>query len=93
VPLTAFIQLVLLLVVLTAYGVAACRFRVLRHPVVIALAVIVVGVVVSVLGELIRGGWPGVPAMAGRSFIGSAWWGVLIGAAAWLARIVRRRWR
>ena len=89
--MTALIQFVLLLAVLTAYGLAAWRYRLLRHPLVIAIAVIVVGVAVSVGGEFLRAGWPGVPAMALRSFIGSAWWGVLIGAAAWIVCRVRPR--
>lgn len=90
--LNASIQFVLLVLVVSAYFVAARRSRVWRHPVTIAVVVTLIGVLVSVLGELRRGGWSGVPAMATRSFIGSAPWGVLIGLAVWLAcRFFRRR--
>jgi hypothetical protein len=87
--LNASIQFALLLAVLTAYGVAAWRYRRLRHPLAIALAVIIVGVAVSVLNEWFRRGWSGVPGIAFRSLIGSAWWGALIGAAAWIVRRLR----
>ena len=65
--INALVQLALMLAVAATYVVLARRFRVLWHPLSIVAAVVFVGVVVSVLGELLfRGGWPGVPAMARR---------------------------
>jgi hypothetical protein len=92
-PLNAVLQFLLLVLVVSGYVVAARRIRVLKRPLAVAIAVTLVGVLVSVLGEFRRGGWAGVPAMAGRSLIGSAWWGALIGAAVWLACFVNRRRR
>ena len=88
--LNASIQFALMLAVLVAYCVAACRYRRLRHPLAIALAVIIVGVTVSLLNEWFRRGWSGVPDIARRSLIGSAWWGALIGVAAWFVCRFRR---
>jgi hypothetical protein len=85
--LSGLVQLALMLAVVSAYLALARRFRVLWNPFAILLSVIVVGVVVSVVGELIfRGGWAGVPALARRSAIGSLGWGVIIAAVVWIGR-------
>jgi hypothetical protein len=72
--------------VMAAYLVLARRFRILWHPVVLAAAVTLVGVVVSVAGELMFRGSAGVPAMVQRSAIGGAGWGVVIALAVWIWR-------
>jgi len=82
----------LMLLVMGAYVLAARRVQVLFHPVAIILAVTGVGVLVSVLGELARNGWAGVPAMALRSSIGSAGWGVIFAGAVWGVRRGLRNW-
>jgi len=83
----------LLLLVVTAYLLASRRFRILLHPLTIVLAVAVVGVLVSVLGELIfRGGWREVPGIARRSAIGSTLWGLLIAGITWGVRRGLARW-
>jgi len=59
--LTAFVELAMMLAVVAAYVVLARRFRLLWHPLSIVAAVVIVGVVVSVLGELLfNRGWAGV---------------------------------
>ena len=91
-PLNALIQFVFLVLVVSAYLALARRNRVLRRPLAVAVAVTLIGVIVSVLGAFHRGGWAAVLPMARRSLVGSAWWGALIGAAVWLAcRFSRRR--
>lgn len=84
--LTALVELILMLAVIGAYIVLAQRHRRLWHPVSIVLAVGIVGIVVSLMGELFRGGWAGVPTMLGRSATGSFGWGVIIAVMVWLAR-------
>lgn len=75
-----------MLAVVAAYVVMARRFRFLWHPLTIVVAVVIVGVVVSVLGELFNDGWAGVPAMARRSAIGALGWGVIIAVVVWAGR-------
>ena len=85
--LGGLVQLALMLAVVATYVTLARRHRALWHPLSILVAVFIVGVVVSVLGELIfRSGWVGVPAMLSRSAIGSFGWGVIIAAVVWLGR-------
>lgn len=85
--LNAFVELALMLAVIGVYVLLARRFRILWNPLAIVLAVGVVGVIVSVLGEwLFRGGASDVPAMLRRSAIGSVGWGIVIAAAVWVAR-------
>jgi len=84
--ITALLELVVMLAVIAAYIVLAQRHRRLWHPLSIVLAVGIVGVVVSLMGELFRGGWPGVPTMLGRSAIGSFGWGAIIAVVVWIAR-------
>jgi hypothetical protein len=85
----ALVGLALMLAVVAAYVALARRFRLLWHPVVVFAAVGIVGIVVSVLGEvLFRGGWAAVPAMVRRSAIGGFGWGVIIAAGVWIARRV-----
>ena len=82
----ALAGLALLLAVIAAYVVLARRYRLLWHPLAIVAAVGIVGIVVSVLGELFRGGWAGVPAMLRRSAIGGFGWGLIIAAVVWIGR-------
>ena len=90
----ALLELALMLAVIGAYVLLARRFRSLWHPLAIVLAVGVVGVVVSVLGEWRFGsGASGVPAMLRRSAIGSFGWGVIIAGVVWLVRRVLLRSR
>ena len=85
---TALVELALMLAVVAAYVGLARRYRPLWHPLSIVLAVGIVGIAVSVLGELFRGGWSGVPAMLRRSAIGGFGWGVIVAAAVWIGRRV-----
>ena len=78
--------LALMLAVVAAYVVLARRYRLLWHPLAIVAAVGIVGIVVSVLGELFRGGWAGVPEMLRRSAIGGFGWGLIIAAVVWIGR-------
>jgi hypothetical protein len=85
----ALVGLALMLAVIAAYVVLARRYRLLWHPLAILAAVTIVGIVVSVLAELIfRGGLAGVPTMARRSAIGGFGWGLIIGAVVWISRRV-----
>lgn len=84
----ALAGLALMLAVVAAYVVLARRYRLLWHPLAIVAAVGIVGIVVSVLGELFRGGWAGVPAMVRRSAIGGFGWGLIIAAVVWISRRV-----
>lgn len=84
----ALVELALMLGVIAAYVGLARRHRLLWHPLSIVLAVGIVGIAVSVPGELFRGGWSGVPAMLRRSAIGGFAWGVIIAAAVWIGRRV-----
>lgn len=84
----AIVELTLMLAVVAAYLLLARRFRVLWHPFAIILAVGTVGLVVSVLGELLFRVPAGVPVMAQRSAIGSFGWGVVIAGGVWIARRV-----
>ena len=78
---------------MAAYVVMARRFRLLWHPLSIVAAVVIVGVVVSVLGELLfNRGWAGVPAMARRSAIGGFGWGVIVAAGVWAGRRIFALW-
>jgi uncharacterized membrane protein (DUF485 family) len=84
----AVLQLAAMLAVAGGYFAASRRYRVLQHPLSIVLFVTCVGVVVAVAGAVYRVGWSAVPAMARRSAIGSAGWGVILAAAAWSVRWV-----
>ena len=84
-------QMALLIAVAAAYLLLCRRFRVLAHPLSVALAVTVVGVAVSVVNVMMRGEWADVSQMASRSAVGSALWGLLIGGVYWIARVVFRR--
>ena len=84
--ITALVELAVMLAVIAAYVVLARRHRTLWHPLSIVLAVGIVGIVVSVLGELFRGGWSGVPTMLRRSAIGGFGWGVVIAIVVWIVR-------
>ena len=86
--LAAALQLAVMLAVAGGYFAASRRHRILQHPLSIVLFVTCVGVVVSVAGAVYRFGWAAVPAMALRSAIGGAGWGVIIAAAAWGVRRV-----
>ena len=89
----ALAGLATMLAVAAAYVVLARRFSLLWHPLSIVAAVTTVGVVVSVLGELLfRGGWAGVPAMLGRSAIGGFGWGLIIAIAVSIGRRVFASW-
>jgi hypothetical protein len=91
--LTAVVELALMLAVVAAYVVLARRFRLLWHPLSIVAAVGIVGVVTSVLGELLfKSGWAGVPAMLRRSAIGGFGWGVFIAVGVWAGRRVFASW-
>jgi hypothetical protein len=79
-------QATLLGAVVVAYLVLCRRFRVLAHPLSIAVAVTSVGIVVSVFNVVIHGAWTEAPQMARRSARGSAMWGLLIGGVCWLGR-------
>lgn len=93
--LGAALQLAAMVAVAGAYVATSRRHAVLRHPVAIFLAVMIVGVTVSLLGQLYRGGWDTLPAMARRSVVGSAGWGLVITLVAWpvLRFMTRRRGR
>jgi hypothetical protein len=83
----ALVELALMLAVIGVYVLLARRFRILWHPLSVILAVGVVGVIVSVLGEwLFRGGVSAVPAMLRRSAVGSFGWGVKIAGVVWIGR-------
>jgi hypothetical protein len=82
----AVVSLALMLAVIAAYLLLARRFRVLWHPLAVVLAVGLVGVTVSVLGEVLFRGTSGVPGMLQRSAIGSFGWGVVIALAVWITR-------
>lgn len=91
--LGAVLQLALMLAVAGSYFAASRRYRSLQHPLSIVLFVTCVGVTVAVAGAVYRFGWSAVPAMAVRSAIGAAGWGVIIAAAAWGVRRVFGRLR
>jgi hypothetical protein len=91
--LGAVLQLALMLAVAGSYFAASRRYPSLQHPLSIVLFVTGVGVTVAVAGAVYRFGWSAVPAMAGRSAIGAAGWGVIIAAAAWAVRRVFGRLR
>ena len=74
--LAAVLQLAVMLAVAGGYFAASRRHRILQHPLSIILFVTCVGVAVAVAGAVYRFGWSAVPAMALRSAIGSAGWGV-----------------
>jgi hypothetical protein len=83
----ALVELALMLAVIGVYVLLARRFRILWHPLSVILAVGVVGVIVSVLGEwLFRGGVSAVPVMLRRSAVGSFGWGVIIAGVVWIGR-------
>jgi hypothetical protein len=85
--LNAVVALALMLAVAAAYVMLARRFRLLWHPLSIVVAVGTVGVVYSVLSELLfRGGWAAVPIMARRSAIGGFGWGVVIAVVVSIGR-------
>jgi hypothetical protein len=88
VAFNALVGLALMLAVITVYVILARRFRTLWHPLSIIAAVTIVGVVVSVTGELGRGGWAGVPDMLRRSAIGGLGWGVVIAVVVWAVQRV-----
>ena len=87
----ALVEFALMLAVVAAYIALARRDRRLWHPLAIVLAVGIVGIVVSVLGELFRDGWSGVPFMLRRSAIGAFGWGVIIALVVWIARRLSSR--
>jgi hypothetical protein len=90
--LNALVGLTLMLAAVATYLLLARRYRMLWHPLVIVLAVGTVGMVVSVLGELLFRGSSGVGSMLQRSASGSFAWGVVIGLVVWIGRrIVLRR--
>jgi len=90
----ALVQLALMVAVAASYVALARRFRLLWNPLSIVCAVAIVGVIVSVLGELLfRDGWSGVPAMARRSAIGGFGWGVIIAAVVWIGRRALGAWK
>ena len=91
--LGAVLQLALMLAVAGGYFAASRRYRILQHPLSIVLFVTCVGLTVAVAGAVYRFGWSEVPAMARRSAIGAAGWGVIIAAAAWGVRRVFGRSR
>lgn len=87
--LSGLVQFALMLAVIAAYVALARRFRVLWHPLSVLIAVLIVSVTVSVLGELLfRGGWAGVPDVARRSAIGGVGWGVIIAAVVGIGRTI-----
>ena len=90
VMLSALVQLTVMLLVAGGYFLASRRYPILAHPIMIVLFVMFVGVSVATLGELSRDGWSGVPAMARRSAIGSAGWGVIIAGIYWGVHRARR---
>jgi hypothetical protein len=83
---TALIGLAVMLALVATYATLARRHRFLWHPLSIVFVVAIVGIVVSVVGELFRGGGSGVPVMLRRSAIGSFGWAVIIAIAVWLVR-------
>lgn len=90
----ALAGLALMIAVAAAYAVLARRFSLLWHPLSIVAAVTAVGVVVSVLGELVfRGGWAGAPATLRRSAIGGFGWGLIIAIAVSIGRRVFASWK
>ena len=94
VVLSALVQFALMVGVIAAYVLLARRFHLLWHPLSVVVAVGVVGVIVSVLGELwFRGGLNGVPAMLRRSAIGAFSWGVVVAMFVWSARRIFIWWR
>jgi hypothetical protein len=84
--LTALAELALMLAVVVAYVLLARRVSTLWHPLSIFVAVGIVGMAVSVLGELLFRGGAGVPAMMRRSAIGSFGWGAVIAIVVWIGR-------
>ena len=85
--LNAIIELAMMGAVVAAYGLLARRYRALWHPLSIVVAVVIVSVVVSVLGEALFGsGWIGVPMMLRRSAIAGFGWGVVVAAVVWVVR-------
>lgn len=90
--LAALVEFALMLALAAAYLALARRHRFLWHPISIVLTVGIVGIVVSVMGELIGRGWAGVPAMFRRSAIGGFGWGVIIAAVVWTVRRLSSRW-
>jgi hypothetical protein len=85
--LSALVGLALMLAVAAVYVALARRFRFLWHPLSIVVAVGTVGVIVTVLGELLwGGGWERVPAMLRRSAIGGFGWGLVIAPVVWVSR-------
>jgi hypothetical protein len=82
----ALVGLALMLAVIAAYVLLARRYRLLWHPLAVFAAVGIVGIVVSVMGELTFRGWAGVPAMVRRSAIGGFGWGLVIAAVVWAGR-------
>jgi len=91
--LGAVLQLALMLAVAGGYYAASRRYRSLQHPLSIILFVTCVGMTVAIAGAVYRFGWSAVPAMAVRSAIGAAGWGVIIAIAAWGVRRVFGRLR
>jgi hypothetical protein len=90
---TALLELAAMLAVVVAYVSMARRHHALWHPLSIILTVVVVGVAVSVLGEvLFNSGWAGVPATLRRSLVGAFGWGVVMAIGVWIGRrlFVRR---
>jgi hypothetical protein len=84
--LVALAEAAAMLMVAGAYIIASRRWTRLKHPLSIILYVMLVGIAVAVLGEVYRGGWSGVPVMIVRAAIGSAGWGVIIAAIAWVVQ-------
>jgi hypothetical protein len=84
--LTAIAELALMLAVVVVYVLLARRVSTLWHPLSILVAVGIVGIAVSVLGELLFRGGAGVPAMMRRSAIGSFGWGAVIAIVVWVGR-------
>jgi len=82
----ALLELAVMLAVVAAYIALARRDRRLWHPLAIIFAGGIIGIAVSVLGELFRDGWSGVPFMLRRSAIGAFGWGVIIAGVVWVGR-------
>ena len=92
--LSAAAPLSVMLAVAGAYVAASRRYSVVRHPAAIFLTILLVGVTVSVSGQVYRTGWTDVPAMTRRSLAGSAGWGLVITLVAWpVLRLVARHSR
>jgi len=81
-------QAALLLLVVGGYLLLCRRFRVLTHPLAVSVAVILAGVLASIIGAVARSGWTEVPAVAWRSTVGSTMWGIFIGGIYWVTRRV-----